>query len=44
MQSARLKSADSVEKVFFGCRTKFLGAADAMRTRRREGMPFRIML
>jgi hypothetical protein len=29
--------ADSVEKVLFGLRTKFLRTADAFRTRRREG-------
>jgi hypothetical protein len=29
--------ADSVEKVFFDCRTKFLRTADAFCTRRREG-------
>jgi hypothetical protein len=33
----RPKSADTVEKVFFGCRTKFFRTADASRTRRREG-------
>jgi hypothetical protein len=31
---------DSVEKVFLGCRTKILGAADAFYAQRREG-PYR---
>ena len=40
--SACPKSADSVEKVFLGCRTKILRAADAFYARRREG-PYRFI-
>ena len=37
VRQIRPKGADSVEKVLFGRRTKFLRTADAFRTRRREG-------
>ncbi len=40
--SAGPKSADSVEKVFLGRRTKFLRAADAFCARRRKG-PYRFL-
>ena len=40
--TARPTSADIVAKVFLGCRTKILRAADALYARQREG-PYRFI-